>query len=170
MALSDSSILVRYHSWRVFGTGTWSGSVPKEGLQRKVVFGFLYQTARLADLPFRKLVFALRHEMGEKTGREHLHWLIGSSEWSPSLSDCFRLNKLWESFPRAGMSRNHLFDARLNGIEYVTKCLSGSAFRDTLGGDFYEAGKFGGSEVTLSNSLVRCVGGRRVCVLRHSRI
>jgi hypothetical protein len=46
----------------------------------------------------------------------------------------------------------------------VTKCLSGSAFRDSLGGDFYEGSKFAlrGAEVTLSNSLARSVGGRRI--------
>lgn len=54
----------------------------------------------------------------------------------------FRLNALWDSLPKCGFSRNHQFDPRLNGVEYVTKCLSGSALRDGLGGDFYEGSKF----------------------------
>jgi hypothetical protein len=51
----------------------------------------------------------------------------------------------------------------------VTKCLSGSALRDSLGGDFYEGSKFAlrGAEVTLSNALARSVGGRRIIALRH---
>jgi len=37
----------------------------------------------------------------------------------------------------------------------VTKCLSGSALRDSLGGDFYEGSKFAlrGAEVTLSKLM-----------------
>jgi len=138
-------------------------------VQRKLLFAFLYETAKMAGIPFRRLVWATRHEFGEKTGREHYHWLIGAAEWTPTLSDMFRLNALWDSLPKCGFSRNHAFDPRLCGVEYVTKCLSGLALRDGLGGDFYEGSKFTfrGAEVTLSNSLARAVGGRRVVVLRH---
>jgi hypothetical protein len=83
-----------------------------------------------------------RHELGEKFGREHYHWIIGAEEWKPTLADMFRLNALWDRQPKCGFSRNHQFDPRLNGVEYVTKCLSGSALRDSLGGDFYEGSKF----------------------------
>jgi len=170
MALPESMVLCRYRNWGVFGTGTWSSTVvPNANQQRKLTFAFLYETADLAGIPFRRLVWALRHERGEQFGREHYHWLIGSAEWKPTLADMFRLNALWDSLPKCGFSRNHQFDARLNGVEYVTKCLSGSALRDGLGGDFYEGSKFTnrGSEVTLSNSLVRAVGGRRIIGLRH---
>ena len=135
--------------------------MPGPNVQRKLLFAFLYETAKMAGMPFRRLVWATRHELGEKTGREHYHWLIGAEEWKPTLSDMFRLNALWDSFPKCGFSRNHQFDPRLNGVEYVTKCLSGSALRDSLGGDFYEGSKFAlrDAEVTLSNALARSVGG-----------
>jgi hypothetical protein len=170
MALPESILLSRYHHWRVFGTGTFrSAVVPSEVKQRKALFAFVYETAKMAGIPFRRLVWASRHEKGEKFGREHYHWLIGAQEWTPTLGDMFRLNALWNSLPKCGFSRNHQFDQRLNGVEYVTKCLSGLAVRDTVGGDFYESSKFSlrGSEVTLSNSLARVIGGRRVGVLRH---
>jgi hypothetical protein len=170
MALPESIILSRYRCWRVFGTGTWSSPVvPRTNLQRKLLFAFLYETAKMAGIPFRRLVWASRHETGEKFGREHYHWLIGAEEWKPTLADMFRLNALWDSLPKCGFSRNHQFDERLNGVEYVTKCLSGSALRDGLGGDFYEGSKFAlrGAEVTLSNALARAVGGRRIIALRH---
>jgi len=170
MALPESIILSRYRCWRVFGTGTWcSPVVPGPMQQRKLLFAFLYATAKMAGIPFRRLVWATRHESGEKFGREHYHWLIGAQEWTPTLADMFRQNRLWDNQPKCGFSRNHQFDERLNGVEYVTKCLSGSGLRDTLGGDFYECSKFSqrGSEVTLSNSLARAVGGRRVVALRH---
>lgn len=123
----------------------------------------------MAGIPFGRLVWATRHEHGEKTGREHYHWLIGAAEWKPTLADMFRLNALWNGQPKCGFSRNHAFDPRLNGVEYVTKCLSGSTLGDGLGGDFYEGSKFAhrGAEVTLSNSLARVVGGRRIVALRH---
>ncbi len=75
----------------------------------------------------------------------------GTTEWKPMLADMFRLNTLWDSLPKCAFSRNHQFDQRLNGVEYVTKCLSGSALRDGLGGDFYEGSKFAlrGAEATL---------------------
>jgi len=170
MALPESIILSRYRCWRVFGSGTWSSPVvPGPVLQRKLRSAFLYETAKMAGIPFRRLVWATRHELGEKFGREHLHWLIGAAEWEPTRADMFRLNALWDSLPKCGFSRNHRFDPRLNGVEYVTKCLSGSALGDRLGGDFYEGSKFAlrGAEVTLSNSLARVVGGRRIVVLRH---
>ena len=170
MALPESIILSRCRHWRVFGTGTFRSTVvPSEAKQRKLLFAFLYETAKMAGIPFRSLVWAARHERGEKFGREHYHWLIGATDWVPSLGDMFRLNHLWNGLPKCGFSRNHLFDQRLNGVEYVTKCLSGLAGRDSVGGDFYESSKFSlrGSEVTLSNSLARLVGGRRVRELRH---
>ncbi len=170
MALPESIILSRYRSWRVFGSGTWSSPVvPRPIFQRKVLFAFLYATAKMAGIPFRRLVWATRHESGERFGREHYHWLLGAAEWQPTLGDMFRLNALWDSFPKAGFSRNHLFNPELNGVEYVCKCLSGLALADRLGGDFYEGSKFAlrTSEVTLSNSLARVVGGRRISVLRH---
>ncbi len=170
MALPESIILSRYRCWRVFGTGTWSSPVvPRPVQQRKLLFAFLYRTAKMAGIPFRRLVWVARHETGERFGREHYHWLIGAEEWQPTLADMFRLNELWDDLPKCGFARNHLFDERLNGVEYVTKCLSGSAPGDTLGGDFYEGSKFAhrGAEVTLSNSLARAVGGRRIVALRH---
>jgi hypothetical protein len=95
MALPESIILSRYRCWRVFGSGTWgSPVVPGPNVQRKLLFAFLYETAKMAGIPFRRLVWATRHELGEKFGREHYHWLIGAAEWKPTLADMFRLNAL----------------------------------------------------------------------------
>ena len=60
----------------------------------KTAVRVLYETAKMAGIPFRRLVWATRHELGEKTDREHYHWLIGAAEWKPALSDMFRLNAL----------------------------------------------------------------------------
>jgi len=172
MAQADSLLLSRYRFWRVFGSGTWSAArVPGRVHQQKVLFGFFYQVAKSASLPFSRLVWAARREYGEVGGREHYHWLIGADSWQPSVGDCFTMNALWDSFPKAGFSRNHLFNPELNGLDYICKCLSKSAFTGTVGGDFYESGKFGlDADVTLSNSFSRVVGGKRVCVDRCARL
>jgi len=170
MALPESEILVRYRDWQVFGTGTWSSPVvPRSGVQTKLVFAFLYRVADLSGIPFGRLVWATRHERGELTGREHYHWLIGSKDWHPTISNMFQMNQIWDRMPKCGFSRNHIFNPELNGVEYVTKCLSGSEFGGSVGGDFYESRKFsfGSSEVMLSNSLVLVVGGSRVVALKH---
>jgi len=158
MALVEATLLTRYHDWKVFGTGTWSSArIPGELHQRKALFAFMYATAKLARLPFRRLIWAARHELGEIGGREHYHWLIGARDWQPSLSNMFQMNQLWNNFPGGGFSRNHIFSPELNGIDYICKCLSDSAVAGSVGGDFYETGKFGQmrSSVTLSNSFLR---------------
>jgi len=154
----------------VFGTGTFSGSrTPSDRARVCSLFAFMRGVARLSGIHFHRLVWASRDELGEIGGRAHYHWLIGSDDWQPSVADMFRLNHLWGGIRGCGFSRNHLFNAELNGVDYVTKCMSGSALGGTVGGDYYESSKFSlsGSKVTLSNALVRVVGGRRVSVLRH---
>lgn len=173
MALPESIILSRCRLWRVFGTGTWSSPVVPGALQqRRLLYAFLYETAKMAGIPFGRLVWATRHERGEQFGREHYHWLIGAREWNPTKADMFRLNHLWDSLPRCGFSRNYAFDQKLNGVEYVSKCLSSSDTRDTVGAGFYETAKFAhcATDVTLSNALLRLVGGKRVRVLRGGRM
>ena len=56
----------------------------------------------MAGIPFRRLVWATRHETGEKFGREHYHELIGAEKWTPTLGDMFRLNELWDGQPKCG--------------------------------------------------------------------
>jgi len=173
MGQADALLLSRYRHWRVFGGGSWSSPVvPNRAHQLKVLHGFLYQVARLAQIPFRRLVWATRFELGETTQREHYHWLIGSQDWLPSLSNMFQLNELWDSFPAAGFSRNFRYDQRLNGIEYVSWCLSETASGRGLGADFYESSKFSFElcDVTFSNSFAFAVGGKRVCVEKHARL
>lgn len=131
----------------------------------------MYQTAKLFGVPFSELVWAARHERGELFGREHYHWLIGGKSIQPTKSNYFQLNALWDSFPKAGFSRNYPYDANQAGVDYICKCLSSPANTGREGQNSYESGKFGwlDSEVTLSNSLQRSVGGSRIIVERCCR-
>lgn len=169
MALAEATILARYDHWQVFGTGTFTGSrTPSALSERRLVFAFLYEVARLSGVPFGGLVWSTRRELGELGGRVHYHWLIGAKGWTVTKGQCFTMNSLWDDMPRCGFSRNHRFDPALNGVEYVTKCLSSGA-AGGLGGDYYEGSKFasGKSEVELSNSLSHVIGGKRIGELRH---
>jgi len=170
MAQVDGELLGRYRHWKVFGSGTWSTPVPPcRAVQIKTFFAFIRQTSKLVGVPFHRLVWAARIELGEKTQREHLHWLIGNQDWTPSVSQQFQLMGLWDSLPSAGYSRSHIFNPELNAFGYITKALPSSGFHGSVGGDFYESSKFGfdSSEVILSDSFALCVGGRRVRVGRH---
>lgn len=163
--LGELDILARYRDWQVFGTLTFAGVEPNLCASRKIVFAHLYRAAKLLRIPFPRLVWALRVERGEKGGRLHYHCLLGGADGKRvTLATCFVLNSLWERLPRAGMARHRLFDRKQAGaVAYVASCLANG---DTVGADFYESMKFGsiGSDVTLSNSLGRSVGGRRVVV------
>lgn len=123
---------------------------------------YIYEASDFFRVPFRRFVWATRHENGEQFGREHYHWLIGGEDWKPSLSNMFQLNALWDGFPKAGFARHYVYDSAKHGIGYITKCLSSSsAFSSRVGAQIYEVGKFNWSEVTLSDALLRMVGGRR---------
>lgn len=165
MATVEQDIMSRYTGWRIFGSGTWSSpTVPSPGIQTRVVFAFLYETAKLFRVPFGELVWATRHECGEKFGREHYHWLIGGRSIQPRLTHCFQLNSLWDSLPKAGYARHFLYDSNQHGVDYICKNLSSPVLSERRAQDSYEFGKFGwlDTEVILSNSLLRIVGGRRI--------
>lgn len=167
--LGELDVVARYRDWQIFGTLTFSGaSAPSATACRKHVFAHLYRCANILKIPFRRLCWVLRVEHGEKTDRIHYHFLLGGKIKGITVGTCFALNALWEGLPRAGMSRHRVFDSkpfRENGVNYVVSCLANEG---TAGANFYELSKFGlrGSDLTLSNSLCRAIGGRRVVVER----
>jgi len=164
MALADVHNISRFRHWRYFGTGTWSSAkIPAESLQTRILFAFLYRSAKLFQVPFGSLVWVVRRERGELFGRQHYHWLIGGPV-KANITNAFRLNSLWDSFPKAGFARHYVYDAARGSVEYVTKCLSGLAIRG--GASEYETGKFGWSdnEVLPSKSFIRTMGGTRLVI------
>lgn len=162
----EVNIMCSYRHWGIFGSLTFGVAIPSAGACRKQVFAHLYDSAKLLRVPFRRLVWAIRQEHGERGGRLHYHVLIGSYQANITPGHCFTLNSMWENRRGCGFARHHVFDKSLQGVAYVTKCLTGDS---TVAGDFYESAKFGfeSSDLTLSDSLLRVVGGRRVCVLRQ---
>lgn len=158
---STVHMLSRCRDWKVFATLTWSEVQPPTSAgQRKLLFGHLYRIARIARIPFCRLLWVVRQERGEKFNRPHYHALIGWRGKPATIGLCFALNSSWaKQHPLCGYSRHYVYDCGQDAASYITKGLSGSG-RDTASASNYEAGKFGWSEneVTVSGALMRLVG------------
>jgi hypothetical protein len=154
-----------------------------EVLRRKYFFAFLRELASGVGLHFLSLLWLLRPENGEQTGRRHYHALVGGLP-QHVLSDryCLRLMAVWEhqrplvrrigpdGKPQelskfCGMARIRIFNPSLDGLEY---CLPshGKEARSSgwslSGANSYEANKFGGStEVELSQSTAAYLKARQ---------
>jgi hypothetical protein len=109
---------------------------------------------------FKKLIWCLRREDGELTGRGHLHALIaGLPPHAMTTATCFSFMKIWEQLG-GGMARVSLYSPLLDGVGYVLKGCEAEYAR--AGGDYYEARKFGGNcDVMLSESVFHVLEGRR---------
>lgn len=152
--------LARCRDWKVFATLTWSKAQPPTSAgQRKLLFAHHYRMARTLRIPFRRLLWVVRQELGEKFNRPHYHVLYGWRGEKATVGLCFTANSLWQAtHADCGFARHFVYDAGQDAVGYITKVLSGSA-RDTVSASNYEAGKFGWSvnEVTLSEALLRVI-------------
>lgn len=152
MELPEIHVLNRIR-WQFFGTLTFKSERLSQRKRYHMWYAFLRQSARHFRLPFHRLLWVLRDERGESTGRAHFHFLLaGLDRRNLNPSSCFWLMHQWEQL-RGGMARVSVFDPRLNGGSYILKDL---AFNDsTLGGGFYESARFGceACQLTIANSV-----------------
>jgi len=105
--------------------------------------------ARTFHVYWPKLLWALRIEAGEKTGRLHFHALLGGFPSSVvSEETCFYAAALWRRFG-GGWAQMRVFDPAADFAGYTI------ADSDVLGANIYEGAKFGtvGSPVLLSRSI-----------------
>jgi hypothetical protein len=156
--------------WQVFGTFTFRGvTPPSESIRVKMWFAMLRRASAQLRLYFPSVLWLLRQERGETTYRQHFHALFaGFPERMVNPQTCFLIKHAWEEVG-GGKGPVHLFDPRLAGAEYVTKCLGG--FSDsTLGGDIYESEKFGSKacELMRSHSLDKCLANG--CLVSERRL
>lgn len=161
----ELELITRYPTWCQFGTLTFLGkAAPSHGFRRKMAFAWLRTMATMADLDFSRLIWCLRDEQGEKTGRHHFHVLLGRTRLPLSPGTNFRLMAAWERLG-GGMARVKTFNRSLAGAEYVSKCLSGES---TRGESAYELDKFGWTEhpPELSHSLRDYLNRRTLCERR----
>jgi len=112
---------------------------------------------------FKQLLWCLRRERGEQFGRLHFHAVIAGFplRWI-NKPTCFAFEKLWSSLG-GGHAKVTVYSASLDGLDYILKPeeMTGST-ASRFAGDYHEMTKFGSScDVTLSESVVHCLDGRR---------
>jgi len=146
--------------WQLFATLTFKSERLTEAVRIKMFFALLREQAGNFGVHFKELIWCLRREDGELTGRRHLHSLIaGFPRHALTTATCFSFMRIWEK-SGGGMARVTLYSPRLDAVGYVLKGCEDEYKR--AGGDFYEARKFGGHcDVMLSESVFRVLAGRR---------
>lgn len=148
--------------WQVF----CSLSFKKEStLTRHGASMFLALARKQAEwvgIHFTRLLWCLRLERGDTTGRLHYHAVFAGFPHPVTTRHRLALMGLWESLG-GGMARASQYLQALDGVSYIMKGLgqdSGS-IAARLAKDYHELTKFGGScDVTLSESLVKHLAQR----------
>jgi hypothetical protein len=117
--------------------------------------------ARSFRVHFSEILWCLRRERGESTGRLHLHAVIAGLPPSAGPRNCLALMSQWESLG-GGMARVSVYNSSLDGLDYILK---GSGLTESKAtrwaGDYHELSKFGGwCDVTLSESVCRHLRNR----------
>ena len=117
--------------------------------------------ARSFRVHFSEMLWCLRRERGESTGRWHQHAVIAGLPPAAGARNCLALMSQWESLG-GGIARVSQYDSSLDGLDYILK---GSGLTESKAtrwaGDYHELSKFGGAcDVTLSKSVCRYLGNR----------
>lgn len=125
--------------WQFFCTFTFKSERLPERVRIGLFFALLRQFGTQFGVKFPFLLWCLRQESGEMTGRRHFHALIAGAQTSlRNPTTCFWLMDKWEKLG-GGMARVHVFDSRLNAGSYILKQ---SGLETNLGGDAHESAKF----------------------------
>ena len=145
--------------WQFFSTFSFKSLKVREAVWIKMFFAVMREQADNFGIHFFDLMWALRYELGEQTGRPHFHALIAGMPTSAvSPATCFSFMRIWEAH-RGGMARVRVYDATLPGVDYVLKGID-EAYANA-GANWYELNKFGGRcDVMLSMSLIRHLQNR----------
>ena len=89
MHRGELDIITRHPHWQFFGTCTFrkEPTLPA-GIRR--MMGLFFRTAKLGEVRFPQVVWALRPELGEMTGRAHFHYLLTVPGLSSSIGSSLR--------------------------------------------------------------------------------
>lgn len=151
--------LIANIEWQFFSTLTFKSLKANEAVWLKIFFAMIREQAANFGVHFSSILWALRYEIGEQTGRPHFHALIaGLPNTAVHSATCFSFMRIWEKH-RGGNARVRVYDPTLAGVEYVLKGVD-EAFT-TAGANWYELNKFGmRCDVMLSMSLIRLMQNR----------
>ena len=148
-------------NWQYFCTLTFRGEKQCKRFGPQMFVALLRTQANGWNVHFKKVLWCLRRESGESTGRWHLHAVIAGLPPSAGPRNCLALMSQWETLG-GGMARVSRYDSSLDGLDYILK---GSGLTESKAkrwaGDYHELSKFGGScDVTLSESVCRHLSNR----------
>lgn len=76
---TDFGITLARIQWDIFATMTFAGSVPKTQIAYGLAWRWLQELAKKCDVPYKRLLIALRGEEGDAFGRFHFHCLVGGT-------------------------------------------------------------------------------------------
>lgn len=143
-------------SWQFFATLTFS-RMPSDAVKQKMLFAWLrwfsemgrkQQTKRAPGTRPERLLWMVREELGEVSGRFHYHALLaGLPQHLVNVKTAMASCAAWEN-QGGGMARNYIYQSDLDGADYVLKGLTQNDLQATnrYGQYLYEVGKFNGEE------------------------
>ena len=136
--------------WQFFITHTYSNPIPKRSVCVAWFWQFCREISEVCEVPYNRLLIALRCEYGEANGRFHLHSLVGGIPSCNMWSLRSRMIGSWKRLSGNAHLEVRLYDRSLAGADYICKCLGANA---------YELSKFTlADETTLSHSVLSAIG------------
>lgn len=135
--------------WDIFGTLTWA-TVPPISVQEKCIAELIRRVAKQVYnvQSHLDILYAVRHEFGEKTNRHHQHVVIGAYHTPPTTNKktiAKQIEYIWENEVKAKVSKQHKpcvgfakirpYDSSKAGADYICKPALSAR-------DFYELNKF----------------------------
>ncbi|HXC36974.1 MAG TPA: hypothetical protein VNV43_13940 [Candidatus Acidoferrales bacterium] len=135
--------------WDYFATLTFKGNIPRSNICYGLAFRWLQDFAKISGVPYKRLLIALRGEIGEQRGRFHFHCLLGGVSTRNYHTAQWQLERLWKSQTGGARVDVRQYDRSQAGAEYVAK---------RLGANAYELSKYSFADtVTLSRSVYRLI-------------
>lgn len=165
--------------WQFFCSFTLKLELKNDDWAIKKFFALSREVCRWNHVHFKKLIWCLRSEDGEKTGRRHYHALItGLPEYTIHVGTCMSIKNQWEKLG-GGMARVYVFNPSLGGVDYILDAYTevvescNKVGVHTLGASVYELSKFLPGKLMLSKSLISVIMSRmnigdRQCARKQS--
>jgi len=149
-------------SWQLFCTFTFKSERLPDRHRVTLFFSLVREMASNYGSHFSKVLWCVRLEAGELTGRLHLHALIaGLPTYTIKPRICRAVESIWTRLG-GGFPVVRVYNPALAGADYILKGLEQIQGASLQGANMYEFRKFGGpGNVTLSESVIRVVIGRR---------
>jgi len=163
---TDFGLSLARIQWDVFATPSFKGKVPRPNICYGLAYRWLQELAKTCGVPYKRLLIALRGEVGEKFGRFHFHCLIGGTATRNYHTLQHWAEWLWKIQTGGARVDVRQYDRSQAGAEYVAKCLGENA---------YELNKYSFADtVTLSSSVIRLIAsidesGERRCGAGHMK-